>query len=328
MTRLRFLAMAAPIVFVAATVPRPAVDRASGVTYSFVSRVQTTDPNGKSTERIGMSGHASILGDRARIDLDSLAAPMTPAQHQEGASAMQGMYFLSLDGGRKFVYVIPSKKQYMEMQTLGMMQGLNALTGAGGLIKFEASNIHVDAEKLGAGPTILGHRTVHYRLTDSKTMKTRILFKTMTSRDSTVTDLYYAPDLKNFINPFLSNSQATTGALDMFGAEYKQQYMAAHAKLYQEGAPLRTVATRTRTDGSGKVTTTISTMEVTQLNTGYVNPSIFDIPADYTKIDTSVPSGPSERSDSPAQNHADSATTVTKKDILKKGIRGLFGRPQ
>lgn len=330
MTRLRFLAMAAPLVFTAAATPRPTADRAPGLTYTFVSHVQITDPNGKTTDRVAMSGHASILGDRARIDLDSLAAPMSPA-HQQGGDAMRGVYFLSLDGGRRLVFVDPNKKQYMDMSMSGMMQGLGALTkGMGGLINFQATDVHVDAQKIGPGPTMLGHSTVHYRLTDSKTMNTKILFKTMTSHDSTVTDLYYAPDLKNFINPFLSNSQAMTGALDMFGPEYKQQYMAAHAKLYQAGAPLRTVSTATATDGSGKVRRTVSTTEVTQLSTGNVSASLFDIPSDYTKIDTTAPASPtsSAQSDSAAAHQADSVKADSKKGLLKKGLKGLFGRPQ
>ena len=326
MTRLQFLAIAAPVVFIAAATPRPIANRAPGLKYTFASHVQITDPNGTTTDRVAMSGHASVLGDRGRIDLDSMAAPMNPAQQQHNGDSMRGVYFLSLDGGSRFVLVDPSKKQYMDVG--GMMQGLSALSSnSGGLIKMQASNVHIDAEKIGAGPAILGHSTVHYRLTESKTMNTKILFRTVTSHDSTVTDLYYAPDLKNFINPLLSNSQMM-GMLDMFGPDYKQQYMAAHSKLYQEGAPLRTISTSKVTDGSGKVRTTVSTTEVTQLSAGNVDASLFDIPAGYTKIDTSVlgSTTASAQTDSSAAHSADSANG--KKSLLKKGIKGLFGRPQ
>jgi hypothetical protein len=330
MASLRSAAVAAPMLFVAAIAPRPVADRAPGLTYTFVSRIQMTDANGKSTDRVMMSGHAALLGDRARIDLDSMATPMNPAQGQRNGDSMRGMYFLTLDGGKRLVYVDPNKKQYMDMQMDGMLKGLSSITNAtGGLVRMQASNVHIDAEKVGAGPMILGHATVHYRLTDSKTMNTKVLFKTSTTRDSTVSDLYYAPDLKNFVNPFLSNSQASMGALDLFGPEYKQQYMAAHAKLYQEGAPLRTVATSISTDGNGKVRTSVMTMEVTQMSTGTVSASLFDIPTDYTKIEAPnvAALAAAAQADSGAAPHADSAKAESKKDILKKGVRGLFGRP-
>jgi hypothetical protein len=327
MTRLRLLAVAAPILLIGAATPRSTTDFAPGLTYTFTSHVQTTDPNGQTTDRVVMSGHAAILGDRARIDLDSMGAQNGQAQQQSSGSSMRGVYFLSLNGGSRLVYVDPTRKQYMDMNVGGMMRGLSALTSStGGLIKIQASNVHIDADKIGAGPTILGYSTVHYRLTESKTMNTRVLFKTVTSRDSSVTDLYYAPDLKNFINPFLSSSQAMTGALDMYGPEYKQQYMAAHAKLYQEGAPLRAVSTVTSTDGSGKMRTTVSTTEVTQLSAGNVNATLFDIPPDYSKVDVSVPQSATASAQADSAHPADSA--ASKSSLVKKGLKGLFGRPQ
>ena len=326
MNRIRFLAVAAPMAFVAAATPRPLAKLTPGLTYTFTSHVQTTDPNGQTTDRVVMSGHAAILGDRARIDLDSMGAQTSPAQ--QSAGTMRGIYFLSLNGGARLVYVDPVKKQYMDMDMGGMLHGLAALTsGSRGLIRIQASNVHIDADRIGAGPAILGHSTLHYRLTESKTMSTKVLFKTITSRDSSVTDLYYAPDLKNFVNPFLSNSQAMTGMLDMYGPEYKQQYLAAHAKLYGEGAPLRSVSTTTTTDGSGKVRMTVVTTEVTQLSTGNVIATQFDIPADYSKIDVSVPQSATASAQPDSASHA-TDSGASKSNLVKKGLKGLFGRPQ
>ena len=277
MTSRRFLAVAAPVVFVATTAPRSAAAQGSGFSYTFIAQVHNSDPDGKATDHIAMSGHASILGDRTRIDFDSLTGQL---------AGMRGGYFFSLDAGARAVFVNPKAKRYLEMPMQMLAQHFTRLvTGASGAANTNASDVHLDVVTVGAGPTMLGRATTHYRLVAVYTINT----PAETWRDSTVNDLYYAPDLKNFINPFLSLVPAMLDGMGMYGSAYDQQYMAARAKLYQGGAPLRTVSNFTITDARGKAASIVVTTEVTQLSAGDVNPSIFDIPTDYRKQTIGLP---------------------------------------
>jgi len=271
MTGRQFLAIAASIAFVATTAPPSIAAQGSGITYTFVMQVHVTDSDGKTTDGITMRGHASMLGDQTRIDFDSLNGQL---------AGIRGGYFLVLNGGNRVVLVAPKAKRYLEMPMQLLAQHFTKLTtGADGFVDRHATDVHVDAVAMGAGPTLFRHSTTHYRLVDVKTINA----PTNTERDSIVNDLYYAPDLKNFINPFLSYAPAMAAGMGMYGPAYDQQYMAARANLYQGGAPLRTVSDFTITVDSGKRTRVMLTTEVTQLGVADVDASVFDLPADYAK---------------------------------------------
>jgi len=277
MTRFQLFAIAAPIVFVSTAASRSTAAQGSGLRYTFVTQGHVTDPDGKTTDGITMSGHASILGDRTRIDFDSLSGRM---------AGMRGGYFLVLNGGDRVVVVVAKAKRYLEMPMQVLAQHFTKLTtGADGFVdRRHATDVHVDAVAMGDGPTLFGHATTHYRLVDTKTINS----VEHTERDSIVNDMYYAVDLKNFVNPFLSYVPAMVAGMGMYGPAYDQQYMAARAKLYQRGAPLRTVSDFTITVDNG-TSRMILTTEVTQLNVADVDASVFDLPADYARQTIGLP---------------------------------------
>jgi hypothetical protein len=277
MLRLRFIAAAATLMVYAvpaiAAVPTPII---SALTYEFVGSAITTDANGKSYEQILMRGRAMTFSDRARIDIDEAGS---------ATGFMRGAYLLLSDGGGRILWVNPMARQYRETDPESILGGLADLSnGSNGLITMEASNVHIDAQKVGVGPLIQGHNTVHYRLSQHMDMKTKVLYKTATTHDDQIIDYYYATDIPNFINPFLPSAPSLPQNGMLLSGDYTKQLRAAIDKLYQGGAPLRTIVNSRSTDDVGHVHTTVTTTEVTSVRRSDVNVSLFDLPSGYARM--------------------------------------------
>jgi hypothetical protein len=289
-----------------------------GLMYDFTSRIVTTDQAGIARDQVTLRGHAAILGDRVRIDIEDAGA----------GSRMNGSYMLAFDGGRRLIWVNPERKQYYEMGSSSMMDKMNGLVnGSNGLISAEASNVKIDVKKVGAGPVIEGHSTVHYRMTQRMDMKTKVLYKSMSSHDESTIDYYYAPDLQHFVNPFLSSSQDMGGHMSFLGEEYMRQVQAAYSKLYQGGAPLKTVMTSKSVDEFGNMQTSTATTEVSNLKSGPVNESLFEIPAGYSRVQsqpaTTFSNTPAPTAKTDVPNTQDSQSSKA-----KKSISDLLGSPE
>lgn len=284
---------------------------AVGLMYDFTSRIVTTDQTGAARDQVTLRGRAAILGDKVRIDIADAGR----------GSSMTGAYMLAYEGGRRLIWVNPDRRQYYEVETNSMMGQMNDLVnGSNGLIKAEASNVKIDVKKVGAGPVIEGHETVHYRMTQKMDMKTKVLYKSTNSHDESTIDYYYAPDLQHFVNPFLSSSQDVGGAMTFLGQEYMRQVQAAYSKLYQGGAPLKTVVTSKSIDEYGGTRTSTATTEVSNLKSGALSDALFEIPNGFSRVQ----SADGIRSDTPAA--APKEPTVGEKAM--KVLKEIRVRPE
>jgi hypothetical protein len=278
MTRFGFLPLVAPILFVGTAAPRPITHRAPGLTYDFVLRLSRTAQDGKTSRAIGVRGHASVLGDHVRVDFDPHAAP----------PGMTGSYFLSNDAGAHAVLVDTDKHQAMEMPMPALVKKFSSSSGKFGALLNQATDVHVDVQDMGAGPDMFGQPTKHYQLFEEKTINGNVPDAALHQRDSVMVDLFYAPSLENFINPFVSEPPFA-GRLDGLGGEDMQRYLAARAKLYPGLAPLRAVTRETITDANGKSVNLVLTVMVTRIESADVDSSIFEIPEGYSKATVQEP---------------------------------------
>ena len=81
------------------------------------------------------------------------------------------------------ILVDPTNKQYMEWDIANMLSGLSKLTNAmGGMVKMEMSDVKIDAQNLGAGETIQGYKTVHYRLVQNYNVNVKVFGRSSKSR--------------------------------------------------------------------------------------------------------------------------------------------------
>ena len=328
------LVAAVPLLIAARPLAAP---MAGGTTYEFIVHTQSDRMGNK--ESVIMRGKGTFAGSDGRIDILETAA--------QGNSSMfggKGSYFLMLDGGKKMMLVDPANKQYMEWDAAGMFAGMSKMMNAmSGLVKMEMSDVKIESHNLGAGETIQGYKTVHYRMVQNYTMNVKVFGRSSKSRNETTTDYYFAPALRGLANPFVSNGQALAGSSDMFNnPDYKSQMAAAQSRI-EYGVPVKTVITTVRTDEKGKAETSVVTSEMLNFHNTDVPSSTFHIPDHYTlvqmpKLDANIAAGapaagkdsgstvtvPDINADSAAKKAAADAAKAAAKEAAKSKLRGIF----
>ena len=275
--RARFVAAAAvPLVFAAAL---PVTD---GMTYEFVMKSTSKQTGNK--EQVTLRGRGTYAGDDAKIEIIEASSSAGGSETFGG----KGSYFFVKDAGKEMLLVSPNDKTYMKWDIANMFAGMSKVVNAvGGLVKMQMSDIKISAEDLGAGETVQGYPTRHYRMIQNYTVSASMFGKKSTNRTETTVDYYFAPNLR-IANPFVSNSQqmAMLSQLDMFNnPDYKSQMTTAMGKLPKSGVPLKTVTTTVSTDEKGKQETMTSVMEMVNFKTANVPASAFAVPSDYKMIE-------------------------------------------
>jgi hypothetical protein len=330
----RLAVMAAlPVLLAARPLSAP---MSGGTTYDFIVR---SDAGGK--ESVTMRGRGAFAGNEARIDILETAV-------QGDVFGGKGSYFLVKEGGKKMLLVDPSNKQYMEWNIASMLAGMSKMVNAvGGMIKMEMTDVKIDAQKLGAGETIQGYPTVHYRLVENYTVTAKVFGRSSKSRSETTTDYYFAPSLKGLSNPFMASGKAMAQSFDMFNnPDYKSQMATAQAKI-DYGVPLKSVVKTVSTDDKGKERVSTVTSEMLNFKNTDVPKSLFAIPADYKqvempKIDANIAAGDGKDAKAAGPDvNVDSVTAAAKagaadavkeeaksaaKNAAAKKLKGIFRR--
>lgn len=248
--------------------------------------IRVTDSGTIGGQRIdGVStGRAIVSRGRVRMELrgNSRLMNIPGLAHAEEAT------LLMLDSG-KMIYLRPKTKQYIAInpaESMDRMQKMMASMGAS--MTFDMTS-EPKVESLGPGPVILGHRTVHYRVTSGLRMTMSGMGQSQVMETTSIIDQYVAPDLRNVAGPFIG--AAWSGASGMFGSgnkSYFDKLRAATSRL-SSGAKLRTETTIS-VSGIGQGAATRSLGEVTGMKKVIATPDMFAVPADYTKLE--VPMGP------------------------------------
>ncbi len=306
-------AAALPLVFMAA---QPVAD---GMSYEFVMKTTSKQTGGKET--VTLRGRGVYAGDDAKIEM--LEASSTAGG--QAAFGGKGTYFIVRNGGQEMLLVNPKEKSYMQWDMAKMFAGMGqAMNAVGGMVKMEMSDIKVDAQDVGAGPTIQGYATRHVRMVQNYTMSTSILGRKSRNRSESTTDFYFAPTLR-IANPFISNSQAMSmmSQLDVFNnPDYTRQMNAANAKLPKTGVPLRTVTTVVSTDEKGKSETSTSIMEMINFKASNIPASEFAIPSGYTRIEMpSMAAGAAGSQNAGGSNFAVDSIGGAAKEGAKEGAK-------
>ena len=315
----RFAAVATlPLVFMAA---QPVAD---GMSYEFVMKSTSKATGNKET--VTMRGRGTYAGDDARIELLEASS----ATGGTDAWGGKGTYFIVKNGGKDMLLVNPAEKTYMKWDMMAMMAGLGKMMNAvGGLVKMSVSDVKIDAQDMGAGPSVQGYATRHFRMVQNYTVNASVFGKTSKTRSETTTDYYIAPTLK-IANPFVMNAQTTEmmGQFDMFNApDYKNQMAAANAKMPKTGVPLRMETKMVSTDEKGKAETSTSVMEMTNFKAGNIPASTFEIPSDYKLVEmpqmAAGANGQTATADSASAKKSDPAKDAAAAAGAK--LKGLFG---
>ncbi len=222
-----------------------------------------------------ITGHAVGTAEKMRVDVK-----------MQGSGAAMGMLssqgevsMIVTDSGKTITYLDSKKSQYLTVRPTEMIAQAQQLGG----MKMDFSGTEAKVDNLGAGPTILGHPTSHYRVATGMTMKISAMGQEQTVKIGSTTDTYYATDIKADLNPFASLNGGDMA--NMFGTtnkEFAEKMKAAQAKL-PKGTPLRAVSSSALTS-QGQTKVTNSQAEVTSIQWVTPDSKAFEVPSSYTAV--------------------------------------------
>lgn len=220
-------------------------------------------------------GHAVGSADKMRMDLkmQGPGAQVSPLGGNGGEVTM-----ILSDTGKTVTYLDSKAGHYLRVRPADMLAQAQQ-TG----VKMGFSGTEAKVDNLGAGPTILGHPTSHYRIGTGMTMTITAMGQDQVVRISSTSDYYYADDIKGVVNPFASLSGGDMAA--MFGSsskEFADKLKAMQDKL-PNATPLRASSTATMT-AQGQTRITSTQAEVTSVQWVDADAKIFDIPSTYTPV--------------------------------------------
>jgi hypothetical protein len=263
----------------AAVVVSTPVSRASaqeGVTFTY--RVQNSsakrDAKAQGESAPDMLATVKAAGANMRLEFEEGSMPGMKA----------GGYMLIRGSDQTFVIVNTKDKAAIVMDAAGLGSGAGSMTN-NALVKVSQRDPKFDFQDLGAGEKILGYNTRHVRFTSSGTTEMRVMGRTNKSTESTVGDSWIATKLPG-VDPEALRSwgQAFGRGMRRTNADLVPR-LADYEKQYGQGIALRTVMVAASTDDKGRERTDTLRMEVTQLSSGRLDKSLFEIPADYQIAD-------------------------------------------
>lgn len=308
----------AAVVTAARPLPRtPApVLRATGVTFKY--RVISASQDKR--QRDSRAVFADVRMQDGNVRMDYLEG-VTPVGTKNGYVLVQG------DAG-KFIIVNPKDKQAMVMNADGFGSGLGALMN-NPMLKLTVSDVSFRFKDMGPGETMLGYKTRKVRTWYSSTMELKAMMmpdQKIVSNDSTdqwiATGLDFGQkNLETWARSFASGAKSSNPALAAELQKYTNEYG-------RTGMALKTVTYVHQTDKKGKVTTDTVTMEVTDLKTGTIAASVFEVPKDYEVVDLSqMMAAAADKVDSANKADGDKKGDEKKpsaKDAIKAGLGGMF----
>jgi hypothetical protein len=221
-----------------------------------------------------ITGHAVGTASKMRLDVS-----MKGSNAQVSPLADSTITMIVTDSGKTISYLDSKKSQYLRVRPAEMIAQAQQMGG----MKMDFSGTQAKVDSLGAGPTILGHPTAHYRVTTGMTMAISAMGQQQTVQISSISETYYATDIKGDLNPFASLSGGDMA--NMFGTtskDFADKMKAAQAKL-PKGVPLRASNSNTLI-AQGQTRVTNSQAEVTALKWVASDPKAFEIPATYTAV--------------------------------------------
>ncbi len=295
---------------------------AQGLTYDMKMTAQRDGSSSGSQPQVLMTAHGQYSGGNSRLDIDQSVTP--------GGMMGKGTYIVVRNATRNEWIVDPEKHQYIEMNIDSAAKfAANMQLSLGPIVSMKTSDVTADLQPLGPGETIQGYATTKYRLTYGATSTVTVFGRTKKSNSVTTMDMWIAPQLAGLYNPAPNPAMGNSAAA--------QKLAAAYAKM-GNGVAIKTVShTQTTGDDASAMS---ATMELLNIKRTRIDPSVFEVPAGYAKIDMTAAMSAlngngkgnfvGQLGDSAKAGAKEGASNEVKnqaKDKAKGIIRGIFGRP-
>jgi len=216
-------------------------------------------------------------GGRLRMDF-----PRSREDH-EGDEGHEG-YLLVRDGGRTVVLVHPEEREYSVVDDTTFEQivgkALQVVTQTG-VVQVQVRDVNITPERLGPGEPISGYPTRRYRITQqfSAFVGAFGFVREEPIRQTVVTEYWVSPRLTLARNPLVELLANVATALAQKSQSFVRRSTAARDSLFR-GTPLRIVVSTRSGDGDPVKQRRI---EVTDLATTMLDPSIWTVPPDYRR---------------------------------------------
>jgi hypothetical protein len=217
------------------------------------------------------------IGGPERMRIDVTTSGSNPKISPITSTGKVGL--LVSDSGKTISYIDDQKQQYFSVRPAEMIQQAQTM----GAMKLEFSETRATVDSLGAGPAILGHPTVHYRVATGMTMNMAAMGQQQAVKVSNNADYYFATDIKGVLNPFASLSGGDM--VNMLGGsskEFVQKMKTVQDKL-PKGTPLRATSSST-VEARGETRVIDTQAEVTAIKWIPVDPRTLEIPSTYTSV--------------------------------------------
>ena len=252
--------------------------------WAFDFKMTDTMVTGSESRNGVTTGHAVVSKGRVRLDMKGTSNAISMPRMAVGSA--EGVSMIVEDQGKLVTYLLPKEKRYMQFRPTEMLKQMQTMMqGMGAAMKFDVSGPDPKLENLGRGPVILGHETVHYRVTSGMKVAMSAMGERETMEMSSTTDQYFARGMGELMDPF-SSMKALRETSSMFGGankEYMDKMWAIQAKLPK--APELRAEQRTTMTRGGQVSKVRTVREVTKIQRVKAPVDVFVVPAGYTKID-------------------------------------------
>ncbi len=252
--------------------------------WAFDFRMIDTMVAGGETTNGVTTGHAVISKGRVRLDMKGSSHAIS--MPRMGVGSGDGVSMIVENQGKLITYLFPKEKRYMQFKPGELLNQMQAMMqGMGGAMKFDVSGPDPKVENLGRGPVILGHETVHYRVTTAIKVSFSAMGERETMETSSTTDQYFARGLGELTDPF-SSMKSLRETSSMFGGAnraHMDKMWAVQSKLPK--APEVRAEQRTTMTRGGVVSNVKTVREVTKIQRVKAPAHLFGVPAGYTRID-------------------------------------------
>jgi hypothetical protein len=305
----------ATLALAAARPPKPV---ATGLTFTYKVVSSSSDKRMKETK--DMLATVRLQGGNARMDFTDGKGPM----------GQKGSYILITSAPPQFAIISDKEKSAVIMDPTTMGSGMGALMN-NPMMKLSVTNVKWSFKDLGAGEVIQGYRTRHVRIYSGSDMEMKVLGMSQKSSTSDSSDQWIATGIEVDEEAMAAWGKSFTSGLKSTNPELAAQYAAYQKEYYRKGMALRSTTYSTVTDGKGKVTSDVITMEVTDLKTGAIDPSMFKFPEGYQVtnlgeelkgMQASMDSA--KKADGGKEKDKKEAKPQSPGDLVKAGLGGMF----
>jgi len=252
--------------------PTTATSQRSSPGHSFRLRItgRVTEPDGRTTDYVVMSGRALVTAKAGRLDVDE-------ASWKRGAIAGKDSYILC--DSAAMTIVAPRSRQIVRLSLDTLARALSSGSTSGP--RPAIADVAVAFEKVGPAESILGLATTKYRITQDYTVTAKTPSASRSSTEHVVRELWVSDGREGLRNPFARLGVVRAGPGD--DAELLTRTADAESRI-GPGVALRMVTISSSTSGRNVVTRTVTTMDVSDLQAENVDDDILAAPADYRAV--------------------------------------------